>query len=147
MTILGQQKSIFFSYEKPADVRAFILKKVNYILEKIGRLMSNTFKVSATIRAEQLLRINQESYCLDELLEHKNEVQSIYLLLISMRNSEKLMSRNEKANISHWTKKLFLKLSRINDLIQIAKLQENSKMKEDDSDETSVKSKKNSFAN
>lgn len=108
--------------------------------------MSSIFKVSATIRAEQLSRMNQESYCLDDLLEHKNEVQSTYLLLISLENSEKVMSRNERANISHWTKKLFLKLSRLNDLIQIAQLQENSKIQDNDSDETSVKSKKNSFA-
>ena len=107
--------------------------------------MSIVFNVSATIRAEQLSRMNQESYCLDELLEHKKEVQSTYLLLISMGSSGKVMSRNERANISHWTKKLFLKLSRLNDLIQIAQLQEDRKIQDDDSDETSVKSQKNSF--
>lgn len=108
--------------------------------------MSSIFNVSATIHAEQLSRMNQESYCLDDLLEHKNEVQRTYLLLISMGNSKKFMSRNERANISHWTKKLFLKLSRLNDLIQIAQLKENSKIQDDDSDETSVKNKKNSFS-
>lgn len=109
--------------------------------------MSNVFNVSPTVRAEQLSRMNQESCCLDELNEHKNEIQSTYLLLISMEKSEKMMSRNERANISHWIKKLFLKLARINDLIQIAQLQENSKMQDDDSDETSVRRKKNSFIN
>ena len=113
----------------------------------MGAFMSSIFNVSATIRAEQLSRINQESYCLDELIEHKNEVQSTYLLLISMGNYEKVMSRNERANISHWTKKLFLKLSRLNDLIQIAQLQYNSKIQDDDSDETSARSKKNCFGN
>ena len=109
--------------------------------------MSNVFNVSATVRAEQLSRMNQESSCLDELNEHKNEVQSTYLLLISMEKSEKRMSRNERANISHWIKKLFLKFARLNDLIQIAQLQENSKIQDDDSDETSVRRKKNSFTN
>lgn len=108
--------------------------------------MASIFNVSATVRAEQLTRMNQESYCLDELVEHKNDVQETYLLLISMEKSEKRMSRNERANISHWIKKLFFTLSRLNDLIQIAQIQENSKRQDDDSDETSLKNKKNSFA-
>lgn len=107
--------------------------------------MLKLFTVSATVRAEQLSRMNQESYCLEELLEHKNEVQSTYMLLISMGNYEKIISRNERANILNWTKKIFLKLARLNDLIQIAQIQEIAKIQDDNSDKTSAKSKKNYF--
>ena len=99
--------------------------------------MAILFESSPTIKAEELSRINQECFDLEQLIDHRTEVHKIYNLLLSIDNGSKPMSRDERANIKRWINKLFLRIMRSNDLIKISQIQANSI---DDSGESTISS-------